>query len=115
MTENVNHLSLNAKETSYFIFWLLQVLAAVRRISISMWHARPSVATCTLSRGMQDLVPRPGIEPRPSALGAQSLSHWSTKEVQKHCILLSSIYYGVLSFRCVLKYNHVVFFLIRKK
>ena len=30
---------------------------------------------------MWDLVPQPGIEPRPPALGGQSLSHWTTREV----------------------------------
>ena len=35
-----------------------------------------------LSCGMRDLVPRPGIEPGPPALGTQSLSHWTTREVQ---------------------------------
>ena len=34
-----------------------------------------------LSRGMWDLVPCPGIEPRPPALGAWSLSPWTTREV----------------------------------
>ena len=29
----------------------------------------------------QDLVPQPGIEPGPPALGAQSLTHWTTREV----------------------------------
>ena len=29
---------------------------------------------------MWDLVPWPGIEPRPPALGTQSLSHWTTRE-----------------------------------
>ena len=37
-----------------------------------------------LSCGMQDLVPQPGIEPGPPALGAQSLSHWTTREVPCH-------------------------------
>ena len=32
---------------------------------------------------MWDLVPRPGIEPSSPALGAPSLSHWTTKEVPK--------------------------------
>ena len=32
---------------------------------------------CSLWR----LVPRPGIEPGPLALGAQNLSHWTTREV----------------------------------
>ena len=35
----------------------------------------------TLSCGMWDLVPWPGIKPRPPALGAWSLSHWTTREV----------------------------------
>ena len=36
----------------------------------------------TLSCAMWDLVPLPVIEPRPlPALGAQSLSHWTTGEV----------------------------------
>ena len=35
----------------------------------------------TLSWGLWDLVPWPGMEPRPPALGAQSLSHWTTREV----------------------------------
>ena len=30
---------------------------------------------------MWDLVPPPGIEPRPAALGTWSLSHWATREV----------------------------------
>ena len=34
-----------------------------------------------LSCNMWDLVPWPGVEPRPPALGAWSLSHWSTREV----------------------------------
>ena len=35
----------------------------------------------TLSCGLWDLVRWPVIEPRPPALGAQSLSHWTTREV----------------------------------
>ena len=31
--------------------------------------------------GLQDLVPWPGIEPEAPGLGAQSLSHWTTREV----------------------------------
>ena len=37
-----------------------------------------------MARGLlacRDLVPRPGIEPRPPALGARSLTHWTTKKV----------------------------------
>ena len=35
----------------------------------------------TLSCGRWDLVPWPGIEPRPPALGVWSFSHWTTREV----------------------------------
>ena len=39
------------------------------------------LAALGLICGMWDLVPWPGIEPRPPSLGAQILSHWTTKEV----------------------------------
>ena len=35
----------------------------------------------TLSNSMWDLAPWPAIEPGPLALGAQSLRHWTTREV----------------------------------
>ena len=34
-----------------------------------------------LSCSMWDLVPWPGIKPRPPALGTWSLTHWTTREV----------------------------------
>ena len=42
-----------------------------------------------LSCGSWDLliVPCPGIEPKPPALGAQSLSHWTAKEVAQHNVV----------------------------
>ena len=40
-----------------------------------------------LSCGMWDLVPWPGIEPRPPALRAQSLSCWTSREVPYRYIL----------------------------
>ena len=53
-----------------YLFWLRQVLAVARGIfSCGM---RP------LSCGMWDRVPWPGIEPGPPALGAWSLTHWTT-------------------------------------
>ena len=39
------------------------------------------VACEIFSYDMWDLVPWSGIEPGPTALGAQSLSHWTTREV----------------------------------
>ena len=40
--------------------------------------------------GMWDLIPWPGIKPMPSAVGAQNLNYWATREVLKgigSCIL----------------------------
>ena len=45
-------------------------------LSCSMWDLL--VVVCELSCGMWDPVPRPRIEPRLPALGAQSLSHWTS-------------------------------------
>ena len=39
------------------------------------------LAVLGLSCSIWDLVLCPGIKPRPPALGAQSLSHWTTREV----------------------------------
>ena len=39
------------------------------------------LAASGLSCSMWDLVPQPGMEPGPPALGAQSLSLWTTREV----------------------------------
>ena len=53
--------------------WLHWVLIAARGIfSCGLW---------TLSCGMWGLVPGPGIELGRPALGAWSLSHWTTREV----------------------------------
>ena len=44
---------------------------------------------CTgLSYSMWDLFPWPGIEPRPPALRAWSLSHWITREIQCSSLIL---------------------------
>ena len=58
---------------NYLFIWLHQVLFATCGIfSSSMW---------TLSWDIWDLGPWPGFEPGPSALGARSVKHWSTREV----------------------------------
>ena len=46
-------------------------------------HAGSLVVACKLlvAAFMRDLVPRPGIEPGPPALGAWGLTHWTTREV----------------------------------
>ena len=52
-----------------------QVLVAI----YEMFFAACRVFSCD----MQGLVPWPGIKPGPPALGAQNLSHWTTKEVHQ--------------------------------
>ena len=69
--------------------WLHWVLvAAFRTFDLRCRTCDLSVAACrifssgmqTISSSMWDLVPCPGIKPRPPALGAQSLSHWTTRK-----------------------------------
>ena len=51
-------------------------------IYLFIWLHWVLVAACRIfSCGMWDLAPWPGIKPRPLALGAWSLSHWTTREV----------------------------------
>ena len=76
----------------YLFIWLCQVLAGACRSSIfarSIW---------ILSFGMWDLVPWPGIESAPPALGVKSLSHWTTREAPQLvcvcvcvCVCVSSV------------------------
>ena len=50
------------------------------------------VAACELlvAACMRDLVPRPGIEPGPPALGVWSLTHWTTRGVPGEVALSKS-------------------------
>ena len=72
----------------------LFIYLAAPGLSCSTWDLRCHVwdllvAACktfscggpTLSCSMWDLDPRAGVEPVPPALGAWSLSHWTTREV----------------------------------
>ena len=49
----------------FFFFLIYLFILAAPDLSCSMW----------------DLVPQPGIKPGPPALGAWSLTHWTTREV----------------------------------
>ena len=62
---------------------LFQLLILLRiYISLIIWLFQVLAAACgTFSCGKWDLFPWPGIEPGPPALGAWSLSHWTTREV----------------------------------
>ena len=78
------------KKKKTFI-WLCRVLVVSHETFLSLLqHAESLVAACELlvavfklinSCDMWNLVPWPGMELRPPALGAQSLSHWTTTEV----------------------------------
>ena len=78
----------------YLFIWLRRVLVAARGIFIA--GAGSLVAACGIffSCGMQDLVPWPGIEPGPPALGTWSLNRWATREVP---IPVSFLLFGFLS------------------
>ena len=63
---------LKKKKKKDLFIWMCWVLVAACRIfSCSMW----------------DLVLWPGINPGPPALGAQSLSHWTTRKVYPASLL----------------------------
>ena len=73
-----------ATETNTFIFYLfLNIYLVALGVSYIMWDL--------FSCGMWDLVPRWGIKSLPPALGAQSLSHWTTREVQTFILLFSAV------------------------
>ena len=79
---------LGIKKTAFSLSLCLLTYADITSLLIfilfiSAYSAAPGL-TCgihTLSYGVWDLVPQPGIESRPPALGMQSLSHWTTREV----------------------------------
>ena len=66
----------------YLFVWLLQVLVVsygIRGLCCSMqdlFSCHMKALICSV----WDLVPQPGVKPRTSVLGVQSLNHWITKE-----------------------------------
>ena len=54
-----------------------------KHLFLFIWLCWFLLATCGIffCCVMWELVPQPGIEPKPPALGVQSLSHWTTREV----------------------------------
>ena len=66
----------------YLFIWLHHVwVATVCGICSCGMRDLFSCSMQTLSCSIQDLVPWPGIEPGPPALGAWSLNHWTAREV----------------------------------
>ena len=66
--------------------FLIRIYLTAPRLSCNMQglllrHADSLVACRVFGCGMYDLVPCPGIEPRPPALGVWYLSHWTTRKV----------------------------------
>ena len=80
-----------------YLFWLGQVLPVAHRMFVVACGTF-SCGTQTLSCGllvaacMWDLVPWPGIKPWAPALGARSLTHWTTREVPQVFQLCSHIH-----------------------
>ena len=58
------------KKYFYLFIWLCWVLVVAHKI----------FDLCCDTWSKWDLVPRPGIKPRPPALGACTLSHWTTRK-----------------------------------
>ena len=65
----------------FFFFWLHQVWVAACRIFLVATSGILSWGLRTLSCSMWDPIPWAGTKPRPSALGAWSLSCWMTRKV----------------------------------
>ena len=78
---------------NFFIFKFIFIYLAAPSLSCSMW-----ALSCIIS----DLVPRPGVKPGPPALEAQSLSHWTTREIT---LLDLSTVYSQLSAHAFLKFS----------
>ena len=75
------------KKTYVFIYWLCWVLTVAHGM-VHFHCSMQDLFTCSmqiLGCGTWDLVPWPGIEPEPPALGVWSLSHWTTREVPGQC------------------------------
>ena len=77
--------------------WLF-ICLAVLGLKLQYLGSSVFIVACKIfSCGMWDLVPWPGIEPRPPALGAQSLSHWTTMSLNKIFLNLFPYHLGTLS------------------
>lgn len=63
-----------------FVFLCIIYLIA---LSLTVTCRVFSCSTQTLSCSMWDIVPKPGIEPQPSSLGAWTLSYWTIREVPR--------------------------------
>ena len=101
LTYQTDTISLGSLSLCFKIFTYLFILAALglscgtQDLCCGMWtsqlqhadaqlqHVNFLVVVCKLLvvACMRDLVPQPGVEPGPPALGARSFTHWTTREV----------------------------------
>ena len=65
----------------FFFFFNIYLLTDLATPGLSCKLGIFSCGVWTLSCSTWDLDPCPGIKPGPSALGARSLSHWTTRDV----------------------------------
>ena len=80
--------NLKKKKKFTYLFGCASLRCITQDLWSSFWYAGCfSCDLWILSCGMWDLVSWPGIEPGPPTLGAQSLSHWTTRKVS-----LSNLY-----------------------
>ena len=75
--------SLSVSLSNMYLFGCTAPQLRLMRSSVFIVCEIFSCSVWTLSCGMWDLVPQPGIKPRPPALGAWTLVHWTTGEVLK--------------------------------
>ena len=67
-----------------FFFWMYCVLVGAHGIICSFFNCSMRDFSCsmqTLACSLWDLIPWPGIKPKPPALEVWSLSHWTAREV----------------------------------
>ena len=77
-----------------WLHWILVETLRILNLCCSMW---------TLSCGMWDLIPWPGIKLRPLAMRVLSLNHWTTREVPMYfvCVLFILFLFFKISWRLI--------------
>ena len=80
------------KKKFFFLIWLCQVL--VVDLQSSLWAH--GIFNCV----MWNLIPWPGIKPRPPPLRTQSVSHWTTREIPR-LVIFTLNFHGVQGFQKV--------------
>ena len=103
--------------------WLQKLF--FKNIYLCIWLCRVLVAACRIfSCSLWDLVPWPGIKPRAPAVGARSLSHWTTREAprsfvfkEEHLYIFHSwnICYAIIHFNTIIsprKYLNLSYYIL---